>query len=178
MAITIVGATVALAIGLYALAVYPLTVRIAAAREREAEAAQSLATARESYQAARTTMEEKSVATEQIDRFYREVLPQDLAGARGITYARLAALARDHDLVMERRSSVADQIDGSDLSRLRTTMLLAGEWADIRLFIAAVEDAREFIVIEDIALSQSEEVGASLVLALGLSTFYRVEAGA
>lgn len=178
MAITVVGVTVILAIGLYALAVYPLTVRVAAARERQAAAVQSLATAQESFQAARVTMEGKSTTSEQMDRFYGEVLPEDLAGARGITYARLAALARDHGLVMSRRSSVAEQIEGSDLARLRSTMLLAGEWDDMRLFMAAVEDAPEFIVIEDISLNQSEEVGASLVLALGLSTFYSVESGA
>ena len=177
LAITVVVVMAVSAVGLYVLAVYPLTIGAAQARERRAASVQSLATARESYQAARATMDGMSTAREQLERFYGDVLPSDLASARGITYARLAALASDYDLRMDRRSSASEQDEDSDLGRLRMTMLLAGEWADIREFIAAVEDAPEFIVIQEIVLSQGEEVGASLGLALGVSTYYRVEGG-
>ena len=178
MAITVVVVTVAAALGLHVLAVYPLTIRAAQARQRQAASVQALATAEQSYQAAQATMEGKSTTSDQLERFYGDVLPSNLAGARGITYARLAALANRHDLRMERRSSTSEQKEASDLGRLRMTMLLAGEWADIRAFIAAVEDAPEFIVIQEIVLSQSEEEGAALVLALDLSTYYRVARGA
>lgn len=177
VAMTAVAVAVVVATGLYALAVYPLAVRVAGARVREAVARDSLDSAQQGLQAARAAMDGKNTTSEQLDRFYREVLPPDLAGARHITYARLAVLASAYDLVMERRSSVSEQDESSDLARLGTTMLLAGEWSDIRQFIAAVEDAPEFIVIQDIVLSQSEEAGASLALALGVSTYYRMEAG-
>ena len=177
VAVTAVAVAVVVATGLYALAVYPLAVRVADARVREAVARDSLDSAQQSLQAARAVMDGKNATSEQLDRFYREVLPPDLPGARHITYARLAALASAYDLVMERRSSVSEQDESNDLARLGTTMLLAGEWSNIRQFIAAVEDAPEFIVIQDIVLSQSEEAGASLALALGVSTYYRVEAG-
>ena len=177
VAMTVVAVAVVVAVSLYVMAVYPLTVRVAEARQRQAAAVQFLATARQSYEAARSAMDGKTAASEQLERFYHEILPPDLAGARGITYARLAALASAYDLVMERRSSMSEQDEASDLARLRTTMLLAGEWSDIRQFIAAVEEAPEFVVIQDIVLSQSEEVGASLVLALGVSTYYQTEAG-
>ena len=177
MAITAVVVMVVTAVGLYVLAVYPLTIGAAQARERRAASVQSLATAQESYEAARATMVGKSAASEQLERFYGDVLPADLAGARGITYAKLAALASGYNLRMDRRSSASEQDEDSDLGRLRMTMLLAGEWADIRAFIAAVEDAPEFIVIQEIMLSQSEDVGAALVLTLGVSTYYRVEGG-
>ena len=178
MAITVVVVTVVAAVSLYVLAVYPLTIRAAQARQREAASVQALATAQQSYQAARATMDGKRAASDQLERFYGEILPPDLAGARGITYARLAALASGYDLRMERRSSTSEQEEGSNLGRLRMTMLLAGEWADIRAFIAAVEDAPEFIVIQEVVLSQSEEEDAALGLALGVSTYYRVERGA
>jgi len=177
MAITVVVVTIVTAVCLYVLTAYPLTIGAAQAGERRAASVQLLATARESYQAARATMDGKSAASEQLQRFYGDVLPPDLAGARGITYARLAALASAYNLRIDRRSSAAEQDDDSYLGRLRTTMLLAGEWADIRKFIAAVEDAPEFIVIQEIVLSQGEEVGASLALALGVSIYYRVEGG-
>lgn len=178
MAITVVLVTVVASVGLYVLAVYPLTIRTAQARQRQAASVQALATAEQSYQAARATMEGKSTTSDQLERFYGELLPPDLAGARGITYARLAELAGRHDLRMDRRSSTSEQEEASDLGRLRMTMLLAGEWADIRAFLAAVEDAPEFIVIQELVLSQSEEEGAALVLALDVSTYYRVERGA
>ena len=176
--ITVVAVMVVAAVGLYVLAVYPLTIRAAAIRARQAASVQALASAQQSYDAVRATIDRKGAASDQLERFYGEILPPDLAGARGITYARLAALAGRYNLVMERRSSASEQDDTSDLARLRMTTLLAGEWADIRAFIAAVEDAPEFIVIQEIVLSQSEEVGASLALALGVSTYYRVERGA
>ena len=178
MAITVVVVAVVAAVGLYVLAVYPLTIRAAQTRQREAASVESLAMAQQGYEAARATMDGKVAASDQLERFYDEILPPDLAGARGITYARLATLAGEYNLRMERRSSTSEQEDGSDLGRLRMTMLLAGEWADIRAFIAAVEEAPEFIVIQEIVLSQSEEEGAALALALGVSTYYRVERGA
>ena len=178
MAIMVVVVTVVAAVSLYVLAVYPLTIGAAQARQREAASVQALATAQQGYQAARATMDGKNAASDQLERFYGEILPSDLAGARGITYARLATLASGYDLRMERRSSSSEREEGSNLGRLRMTMLLAGEWVDIRAFIAAVEDAPEFIVIQEIVLSQSEEEGAALGLALGVSTYYRVERGA
>jgi len=175
---TVVAVVVVAAGALYILAVYPLEIRVAEVRQRQMTAAQSLVAAQRNYQAARATMEGKSAASEQLERFYGEILPQNLAGARDITYVRLATLASASNLVMERRSSASEQERNSDLARLRITMLLAGEWSDIRQFISAVEDAPEFIVIQDIVLSQSEEADASLVLALGVSTYYRAETGA
>ncbi len=132
-------------------------------------------TAEGSFVAARGIADDQVSATDVLQRFYRDILPSDLPGARRITYPRFAALARAHNLVLERRSSVPEEDEDSRLARLRTTMLLAGDWADIRRFIHTLENAPEFVVIEEIALSQSEEVGASLVLTLGVSTYYRIE---
>ena len=102
VAVTAVAVAVVVAIGLYVLAVYPLAVRVGAARVRESAARDSLVTAQQSFQAAREAMDSQSLTSEQLDRFYREVLPPDLAGARHITYARLAALASDGNKLWSR----------------------------------------------------------------------------
>ena len=173
--VTVIAVMLVAAGALYILAVYPLSVRADAVRERRAAARQALVTAQRNYTVTRVAADDQGTTSEALEQFYRDVLPPDLAAARGITYPRLAALARSHGLVLERRSSVPEQDDDSELRRLRTTMLLAGDWADIRRFIDTLENAPEFLVIEEIALSQSEEVGASLVLTLGVSTYFRSE---
>ena len=166
------------AIALHTLGVYPQTGRLREARERQAQAARSLVTAQEDYETAQMMMTDKATATEELEIFYREVLPQHLAGARGITYPRLAALAETHNLVMERRSGVSERDGQSGLAALRTSMLLGGEWADMREFVNDLENGAEFIVIENIQLGQREDSDASLVLTLGLATYYQAEGGA
>ena len=165
-------------IGLYAFAVYPGTIRVANAERRADTATQALTRVRQSYAAARATAEDKEQADAELQRFYADILPRDLAGARGITYPRLAALARESNLVMERRSSSPEQDEDSRLARLRTSMTLAGEYRDIRRFIHALETSPEFIVIEEVVLSQGDETDSDLVLTLGVSTFYWAETDA
>ena len=102
-------------------------------------------------------------------------MPRNLAGARGITWPNLASLANRHNLLLQRRGSLPERDDDSPLERLSITMLLAGEWPNIRRFIYELEAAPEFIVIEDIILSQNEDVDSSLVLTLALTTYYQAE---
>ena len=59
------------------------------------------------------------------------------------------------------------------LARLRVSMLLSGAYRDIRRFIHALETAPEFLVIEEIVLSQGDGTEAGEVLSLDLSTYYR-----
>ena len=171
LAVTVSVAAVA---GLHLFAVYPLRLGAVHARQREATSVRVLATAQRNYQAARATMEQIDSTSEQLERFYTEILPPDLASARAITYARLAGFANEYDLRIERRNGSSDREEESELMRLRVTMLLTGEWPDIRAFIAAVEEASEFIVIQEIVLRQTEEKETGLRLALTVSTYYRV----
>ncbi len=53
-------------------------------------------------------------------------------------------------------------------------MVLAGEYEDIRQFVYELETAPEFILIEEVILSQGDESEAELVLTLGVSTYYWV----
>ena len=60
------------------------------------------------------------------------------------------------------------------LARLRTRVVLAGEYEDIRQFIYELETAPEFILIEEVILSQGDASDEALVLTLGVSTYYWV----
>ncbi len=179
IALAAVGAVLLGDVLLYGLAVYPLRAAVARAGARAAAAAGTLSAREAELGAARTRLAAQTRAGEQLREFYDTVLPRDLAAARSITYPRLAALAARLDLVLERRTSVSERDDDGPLGRLRTNMLLAGEYADIRRFVEALETAPEFLVIEEVVLSQRQEASAAgLVLTLGLSTYYRVESGA
>ena len=74
-------------------AVYPLRASVATAERRATTAAQNLRAAGERLDVAKEAQAGKAKADEQLRRFYDEVLPRNLAGARAITYARLALMA-------------------------------------------------------------------------------------
>ena len=159
--------------GLLYVAVFPWSRRVAGAEAEAAAAESRLARMRAAHAAAADTSASTTRARDRLEQFYSEVLPPDLAGARAILSPYLNRLAADSALVLERQSSEADRESGSRLSRLRTTMVLAGEYDDVRRFIHVLETAPEFILVEEVALGQGNESDDGLVLTLGVSTYYR-----
>lgn len=159
--------------GLYGLAVYPWTLRVEGVERRAAAAAANLETARQRFEAARLAADGEHRTERALRAFQQQFLPRDLAGARSLTLARLAALADEHGLVMQRRSSASRREDGSPLARLQVSMLLNGAYRDIRRFVHAIETAPEFLVIDEIFLRQGGEADGGEVLGLELSTYYQ-----
>jgi Tfp pilus assembly protein PilO len=156
----------------YALLVYPLSQRVANVAERERAAEQALTAARREHARASGTLTGKARASAELAAFYQDVLPRDLAGARRLTYLRLARLARETNLDYD-RASYAPAVDtGSTLTRLQIQLVLSGTYADMRTFIYQLETAPEFVVIDNIQLAEDNAVG-SLVVTLDLSTYYR-----
>lgn len=157
---------------LYLVAVYPWANKVSQAQAGTTRSEAQLAQIRDAYAIASQTNVSKSNADTELQRFYTGVLPRDLPGARSILSPYLDKLAADSDLVLERQTSVPEKERGSLLARLRTTMVLAGDYESIRQFIYAVETAPEFILIEEVSLSQGNESDEELVLTLGASTYY------
>ena len=158
----------------YALVVYPLSERVANIEQRNQAAAQALAQARIDHAQANGTLTGKARATAELATFYRDVLPQDLAGARRLTYLRLARLARDANLEYERSTYAPVADTDSTLTRLQIQMVLAGTYAEMRDFIYQLETAPEFVVIDNIQLAEGSDGTGSLVVTLDLSTYFRV----
>lgn len=158
--------------GLYGLAVYPWMLKVDVAKRRATAAAASLEAARQRFDSVRIEADDRTRAETELHAFHREILPRSLAGARSLTLSRLATLADDHDLLMERRASAPEREEDSPLARLQVSMLLSGGYRDIRRFIHAIETAPEFLIIEQIVLSQGNEGEAGEILELGLSTYY------
>jgi len=170
-----VTAALVLNVAAYALVIYPLRLRVSATEQRKLAADRQLAAAQRDYAAARAMLTSKDRADVELRTFYGQVLPEDLAGARRITYARLAQLAKDADLQYERRSYEPNANYDGALQKVKITMVLEGEYRNIRRFIHALETAPEFVVMEDVALTEGTEPDAPLTLTLQLATYFRAE---
>ena len=163
-------------VGVYALVVYPLGVKSAGAADRAIAAANSRKAAERDQAAAGALVTGKSNAEQELSTFYDKVLPADLAAARRMTYARLPALARQANVkYAERRFEVDQAPKTARLGHLRIRMVLQGEYEGLRQFIYELETTPEFIIIDDVTLSQ-DEANRPLTLLLELSTYYRVSA--
>jgi Tfp pilus assembly protein PilO len=163
---------------IFAFAVYPLTIRARGAENREATALIQLAGAERDQAAARAALDGKRRTDAALETFYREVLPANLAGARQITYLHLAQLAQKEGLRAGRRSTEPESDRDSTLGRLRVSMVLQGDYEDVRRFIYDLESASEFFVIEDVGLVEGSEPNAPLMVTLTVATYYRAGAHA
>lgn len=163
----------------YLLGVLPLRARVAAAEQRASAAAADLRVATAQHERARATVDGRGHATQQLKRFYEEVLPRDQATARRLTYLDLARMASAVDLRVARRAQKLERERNSDLVRLETTMVLEGRYDDVREFLYEIETASDFVVVDEVALARSaeDEERGRLVLTLGVSTYFRQDRG-
>ena len=159
---------------LYAFVVYPLSQRVANIAERDAAAERTLAAARSENQSAANTLTGKDKAAQELARFYRDVLPTDFAAARRLTHARVPQIGKQFDVAFYSSTvSPAARARESALVRYTTKLEMAGRYQDIRRFIHQLETAPEFVVIDDVSLSEEYEEGGELEMALQLSTYYQ-----
>ena len=175
----LVPLAVALAANLlvYAFVVYPMAQNVANIEQREDAAAQELAAARQEHARATGTLTGKDRASEELDRFYRDVLPRDLSAARRLTFVRVPQLATQLNITVDRRSAMRPEpVRDSTLFPYRTSVELAGRYRDIRTFLHQLESAPEFVIIDNITLAEEDEETGLLELKLDLTTYYRAPA--
>ncbi len=158
---------------LFLLVVFPLSRKVTGGEAAAQAAAAALASARQDYAAARATVTGKITADAELQKFYRDVLPPDYSGARRITYLKIAQLAQQMNLRLDRRNYDDTQERGSELGKLTTTVVLAGDYREIRRFIYALETSPEFLVIENVALSQAEDRDRGINVTVQVATYYR-----
>lgn len=161
-------------IAVYALVVRPLDIKSRGAVDRATAAANALRSSERDYAAAQALVSGKTRADEELATFYDQVVPPDLPTARRMTYATLPALARRANLKYEqRRTDIEPPAKNARLGHLQIRMVLQGDYASVRRFIYAVETAPEFIIIDDMTLSQNDP-NKPVLLTLVLSTYYRL----
>lgn len=165
------GAAVLVNILAYVLVVAPLTVKSSTAAERAAAAAARLKSAERDRAAARELVIGKARAEEELGTFYNKMLPADFIAARRMTYARLPALARQANVRYEAGTFEMDDIKSVRLGRLHIRMFLQGEYESFRRFVYELETSPDFVIIDDVTLSQDDPT-KPLRVTVELSSYY------
>ena len=170
------GVVVVVNLVVLGLVVMPLSRSVDSGGRRAEQAAQALKDAQAEFAEAEATRDGQAKATQDLDRFYRQVLPADVAAARRVTHLKLSQLAREHDVTFERSAAVPEQVRDSSLERLKVSYALSGDYDDVRRFIYDIETGDDFVVIDNVMLSEGNDANAPLLLTLELSTYYRAGA--
>jgi hypothetical protein len=171
-----IGIALILNVALYAIVVYPLSQKVAGGEQAAEASAAALQAARRDHDAARAMIAGKAQADVELEKFYGEVLPPDISGARRITFLRMEQLAARCDLRLERETSDPSVQRDSQLVKFTYTAALSGEYRNIRRFIHLLETAPEFLVLENVGLSQNEEANKALNVSVQIATYYRAGA--
>ncbi len=108
------------------------------------------------------------------------MLPSSVSAARSLTYVPVVEIARRNDVdYVNRVYEDPDELNaedsrklGASLMRLTTRMVLQGDYESIRAFIYELEQAPEFVVIDQVTLLEAE-AGEPVTLTSRLSTYYR-----
>jgi hypothetical protein len=156
----------------YFLVVRPLEAKSTGAADRAMNAGNALRVAERDMAQADALVKGKARADEELDAFYRKVLPSDLTAARRMTYASLPALARKTGVRYEARTTNVESLDHDRLQRMSIRMVLEGEYDRLRQFIYALEVSPEFLIIDEVTLVQGKG-DEPLRLTIDLSTYYR-----
>ena len=166
---------IALAVNIIVLivVVVPLSQRVSSNEARAQNAERQRAAAQAEFQRAEALREGKAKAIQDLDTFYKQVLPGNVATARRVLHLKAQQLARVHNLHFASGDSTEEEVDESTLLRLSTQMDLSGDYEDIRGFIYELETAPEFVIIDNVKLAEGAEANAPLSVLLEVSTYYR-----
>jgi hypothetical protein len=156
------------------LVVRPLRAKALGASDRAAVDTTALAAAQAELNQADALVKGKVRADEELAAFYRKVLPADLTAARRMTYASLPALARRSGVRYATRNTDVGTFDRDrHLQEMKIRMVLEGDYEKLRQFIYALENSPDFVVIDDVTLSEGSGASDPLSLRVTVSTFYR-----
>jgi hypothetical protein len=156
------------------LVVRPLRAKAFGASDRAAAAARAVAAAQTDLDQADALVKSKVRADQELDAFYRKVLPADLTAARRMTYASLPALARKSGVRYAARTTDVETVDRDRrLQRMSIRMVLQGDYEKLRQFIYALESSPDFVIIDDVTLTEGGGGNEPLSLTVEMSTFYR-----
>jgi hypothetical protein len=159
-------------IAVYGLVVRPLGFKSANVAQRARFAAASLREADREYAAARELVAGKTRADQELSTFYDKVLPSDQLAAVHLTFLPLPTIAKKANVAVLSRKWQPDQPKkDARFGRLHVSAALQGEYEGLRQFIFELESAPEFVIIDDVTLTQGDP-GKPLTLNLELSTYY------
>jgi Tfp pilus assembly protein PilO len=163
-------------IGVLALVVIPLGRRAASTQDEATAARVALASAKFLERQAEQAATRRSTGDAELQRFEHDILPKDFPTATRTTNLWLQHAARDAGLEFRSSRFETKELRDSRLTRAYSTVTLVGRYPDIRKFLAAMETAEEFVVLERIELAQTDSTQQGpndrLEIALAVSTFF------
>ena len=163
----------AINVAVLGLVVWPLSQRVSGNQSRASATERTQATAASEFKQAESIRDGKARASTDLETFYKDVLPADVAAARRMTHLRFQQKAREHGVQFQRGATSEEQIRDSSLDRLTVSMTLSGDYDDIRALIYDLETSPDFFVIDNMALTEGGDPNAPLSLALEVSTYFR-----
>ena len=173
-----VGIVLAINLAVLIFVVMPLRRSAESGTSQANESAVQLNAAAADLKEAEAMRDGQAQAGTDLQKFYSDVLPGNLSEARRLTFLKLIQLARSHDVRMQRGAATTEELRNSPLERLSVNYSLEGDWDDIRQLIYEIETGPDFLVIDNVALSEGEGGSAPLSLVLEISTYYRVAGNA
>jgi Tfp pilus assembly protein PilO len=160
---------------LYAAVVYPLSLTVANG-ERDANVESiTRARAKAAYDEAHATVVGKATADDELKKFYSAVLPPDQSAARRALFGTIEKLASSAGVKLGQETQDRDQQRDSELNKVTANVVLFGDYRNIRRFIYELETAPEFLVLENVALTQGREREQGLTVTLRVATYFRAE---
>jgi Tfp pilus assembly protein PilO len=169
-----VGIILAINIAVLVFIVMPMRQSVESGESQANESVVALNAASADLREAEAMRDGQKQAGTDLEKFYGEVLPENLSVARRLTVLKLAQLARSHDVTLQRGAATTEELRNSPLERLGVSYSLEGTWNDVRQFIYEIETGPDFLVIDNVGLSEVEGGNAPLALELEISTYYRV----
>ncbi|HET7217385.1 MAG TPA: hypothetical protein VFJ02_05025 [Vicinamibacterales bacterium] len=158
---------------LFGAIVYPLSLKVANGERDAAAAASARAAANADYEAARATITGKASADSELKKFYGAVLPPDLSAGRRLLFGKIESVAAATSVRVVVLNQDPGQERGSELGKLTATATLVGDYRNIRSFIHQIETAPDFLVLENVALSQASEREQGLNVTVKVATYFR-----
>jgi Tfp pilus assembly protein PilO len=163
---------VAINLAVLGLVVMPLAQRVSANEARAEAAERENRSAEVQFRQAEAMRDGKARASTDLETFYTRVLPSDVASARRMTQLTLQQKARAHGVQFQRAATVEQELRDSTLRRLAVSLTLSGDYEDIRSFVYELETSPDFLIVDNIELSEAT-ASDELAVAMGVSTYFR-----
>jgi hypothetical protein len=158
-----------------AAAVFPLRKIVSADESDALQVSGDLAVAVQRERQAQAAQASRVRASDDLQKFYSQVLPQDFSQAVDVLYMEIARISGETGLGAERRQFEPVKLKNSRLGEFRTEATLTGDYTSIRRFLYELETAQPFIVVEAVALAPSKQLrvdNGQLQVTVTIATYY------
>jgi Tfp pilus assembly protein PilO len=160
------------------LAVLPLAQSVSRLEADAQTAETNLLQARLLERQAKDALASRGRADQELSRFYVDILPGNPTAARKMI-SFVERTAGETGLVFRRSNQPESaELEDSQLARMSVKITLLGGYTSIRQFLHAIEIAPEFVVIEQVGLSEAADLRSAesgqLEVTLDVATYYLV----